>query len=313
MDTNFHNQVLLNFGYSINDLTNRKLYIRQLNGYDEQFLRETKKYFSTLYRIKNLLSKVISVDLTPIAGNDKYLNTIVNDLTIGDLQILVLHLRKLIFGDKIQTVIKCPICNLDMDLNVSTFELLTRFMICDKANYEQEVKIDKYLVKIRPLKISDIETCTNYNFNQSSFKSLESSSSSSESSESTDDNNKKNYVEQLIRRCIIQSIPDLPSNCLDNEFLEQINEEIGKVDPFADILLDLKCPECGSSFGQSFVIFDFFLKEMDLRDHNLEKEIHWLAFHYHWTEDAILALPIWKRKRYIDLINDTLRGGRSVY
>jgi hypothetical protein len=93
--------------------------------------------------------------------------------------------------------------------------------------------------------------------------------------------------------------------------LEKINNEIGKVDPFADIILDLQCPECKSSFTQSFVIFDFFLKEIDMRNHNLEKEIHWIAFYYHWSEDSILSLPIWKRKRYIDLINATIRGGEE--
>jgi len=194
---------------------------------------------------------------------------------------------------------------MDMNLNLSTFELLNKFTLFDKAKYEQEVKIDMYLLKIRPLKINDIETCTNYNVNQSSTLSP------SALLESTQDNNKNNYIEQLTRQCVIQSNPDLPSNSLDNEFVEKINKEISKVDPFADIILDLKCPECKSSFQQSFDIFDFFLKEMDLRDHNLEKEIHWLAFYYHWTEDAILALPIWKRKRYIHLINDTIGGGRE--
>jgi hypothetical protein len=303
MNTNYQNQVLLNFGFSINGLTRRTLYIRELNGFDEQFLLETKKHFSSMSRIKNLLSKVIYLDSNSVINNEKNYTIIVNNLTIGDMQILVLHLRKLIFGDRIQSIIKCPICTMDMDLNLSTFELLNKFMLFDKAKYEQEVKIDIYVLKIRPLKINDIETCTNYNVNQSSTLSPPALL------ESTQDNNKNNYIEQLIRQCVIQSNPDLPSNNLDIEFLEKINKEIAKVDPFADIILDLQCPECKSSFQQSFVIFDFFLKEMDLRDHNLVKEIHWLAFHYHWTEDAILALPIWKRKRYIDLINATIRKG----
>jgi len=48
MDTNYQNPVLLKFGYNIKGLTKQKLYIRQLNGYDEQFLLETKKIFSII-------------------------------------------------------------------------------------------------------------------------------------------------------------------------------------------------------------------------------------------------------------------------
>ena len=39
---------------------------------------------------------------------------------------------------------------------------------------------------------------------------------------------------------------------------------------------------------------------------NLNPKYIWLAFNYHWSEDAILSLPIKKRKRYIELINTTL-------
>lgn len=32
------------------------------------------------------------------------------------------------------------------------------------------------------------------------------------------------------------------------------------------------------------------------------EDVHLLALHYHWTEAAILALPKWKRQRYLALL-----------
>jgi hypothetical protein len=35
--------------------------------------------------------------------------------------------------------------------------------------------------------------------------------------------------------------------------------------------------------------------------------VHWLAFHYHWSEESILSLTSKKRRRYVEFINDSLR------
>jgi hypothetical protein len=84
-----------------------------------------------------------------------------------------------------------------------------------------------------------------------------------------------------------------------------------QADPLADIVLDLLCPECSHTFQAPFDPEAFFLTELAMRSAKLEQEVHWLAFHYHWSEDAILSLPASRRWRYINLINDTLSSGEG--
>jgi hypothetical protein len=40
----------------------------------------------------------------------------------------------------------------------------------------------------------------------------------------------------------------------------------------------------------------------------LEAEVHCLAFHYHWPEADILALPRPRRWRYLELVRRELEG-----
>ena len=50
---------------------------------------------------------------------------------------------------------------------------------------------------------------------------------------------------------------------------------------------------------------------MDL--HKLYKDIHLLAFYYHWSENEIMSMTIKKRKKYIQLLNEELNEtGRAI-
>ena len=83
-----------------------------------------------------------------------------------------------------------------------------------------------------------------------------------------------------------------------------------EIDPLSNIYLHLLCPECGHSFQASLRVEEFVLGELGMMSGNnqLEREVHWLAFHYHWSEEEILSLPTAKRKRYVELVNATLAG-----
>ncbi len=64
--------------------------------------------------------------------------------------------------------------------------------------------------------------------------------------------------------------------------------------------------------GESVHLFAAFLLQEMLRGaRQVVEEVHALAFHYHWAEQEILALPRSRRRRYLDLIDDQLRRGAS--
>jgi hypothetical protein len=113
--------------------------------------------------------------------------------------------------------------------------------------------------------------------------------------------------EELARRCILSSEPPLPDR-LGNTFLETLGSEMGSIDKQAILNLDLTCINCQETYQIPFDPEEFLFSELEARMMKLEREVHWLAFNYHWSEDAILSLSVNKRKRYVDLINSTLAG-----
>ncbi len=113
---------------------------------------------------------------------------------------------------------------------------------------------------------------------------------------------------KLLKSCVVNIDTIGHEKFLDEKFVSMINSTLSELDPLSDILLTLICPSCNTSFKIPLIVEDFFFKEIQSRIHNLEFEVHWLAFNYHWSESEILSLPIPKRKRYVELVNNTLVG-----
>ena len=78
--------------------------------------------------------------------------------------------------------------------------------------------------------------------------------------------------------------------------------------PRIDLELDVVCPECAHAHVVPFDLAAFFLGELSARGDRLLREVHALALAYHWTEDAILALPRARRRAYLTLVAGGGRG-----
>jgi hypothetical protein len=251
-----------------------KAVLRELNGRDQEQLLEQKP-LSTIVRMLQLLDSV--VDFGDEADQNEKTH-LLSSLPVGDFVALVLELRRLTFGDLMQCLITCPVCKQEMAANIPTARLIQKPLTAETKNFEK--KIRGFTLKLRPITCADL-TC---------------------SAES-----KRSPLEQLARRCILECVPAIPET-LDSQFLAEISAELAELDPQADILLYLECPNCSHKFQAPFYPEDFFLREIDAKKAQLEGEVHWLAFNYHWSENEILALPLSKRRRYVDLINMTLSG-----
>src|SRR5262249_61528974 len=103
------------------------------------------------------------------------------------------------------------------------------------------------------------------------------------------------------------STPSLPDR-VTKEFIAIMSSKLEELDPNADIVLELGCPSCRYSFKSSFDIENFFFHEIHASYKQIEREVHWVALNYHWSEDSILSLPLRKLKRYVELINESLAG-----
>jgi len=270
-------------GILLNTSWIRHVDLQQITGYDEQLVIDMNNQ-PYPFRTTALLANVIHIDndedkvsLYNIGKKKK----IVQQLTIGDRIALLLNIRKMTFGDKLSCILSCSKCKEKMSFELSASHLLKPPVKKPKAEYI--VNIEGFTLKIRPVNGADLESLFLNNNKQS------------------------NKTEQLVRNCIISSKPQLSSmDTLDKEFLTKLSNKLEEIDPQANLLLDLECPACNDSFQVSFDVEDFILNEINMRQKQLEHEVHLLASIYHWSERSILSIPLGRRKRYVDLITKSI-------
>jgi hypothetical protein len=80
-------------------------------------------------------------------------------------------------------------------------------------------------------------------------------------------------------------------------------------DPAGDVTVDLDCVGCGARLTASVDPAAFVARDLDRLLERLVHEVHALASAYGWTEDAILALPSSRRRRYLELVAPQATAG----
>jgi hypothetical protein len=252
----------------------RKAAVRKLTGRDEQLLADLPAGMPLHSKVVALLERI-----TTFEGADGV--AVLKKLSLGDRASLLLSARKLMIGDAIACTAVCPSCGKAMSLDLSADGILRTGHPEPMRDYGLEVS--GFRLRVRPLTGED----------QDLLVSIASGVDT--------------LVQELAKACIVWSEPDLPAR-LPEPLLEVIGSRLEEIDSLSDVTLRLSCPDCGHAFGASFPVEEFVLKELGMHRHQLEREVHWLAFHYHWSEGQILSLSTAKRKRYVELVNATLAG-----
>jgi hypothetical protein len=114
-------------------------------------------------------------------------------------------------------------------------------------------------------------------------------------------------VAELLRRC---AQPLDGEGELDARSFDAIDQAIEAMSPGIATTLTTTCPECRRERQIEFDPYALAMAppgEPDVFD-----EIHTLAFHYHWGENEILALPRARRHRYLRRIEAALGSGGEV-
>jgi hypothetical protein len=111
----------------------------------------------------------------------------------------------------------------------------------------------------------------------------------------------------LLSRLLTVAGEAVPLERLSRADLERLDQRLERMSPQAGLNAGVDCPHCG--FGQEIRIdpYDWLLGDSDA----LDREIHTLAWHYHWSEQDILALPRTRRVRYLELIDRSLGKYRA--
>jgi hypothetical protein len=196
-------------------------------------------------------------------------------LSIGERDRLLLAARARTFGRRMDCETTCGWCDARLELSLDAVELsVSRSAIDDD---DLEVEAQGVSVRFRLPDSTDIAACR----------------------EAAAD-----PVAQLLERCVqVVTPPDgsLAVAMLPQAVLDAVTERMAVLDPQAEMLLDLDCPECGVHSQTSFDPAAYFMAEIDARAARLLEEVHVLARAYGWNEADVLALGPVRRRRYLEL------------
>ncbi len=250
----------------------RHVHLRQLAGNDERLIADLPG-LPPHRRILALLERMAQFE----EGNT---GVLLRQLSIGDRAALMLHARRLELGDSMDCIVVCAKCGKNMSVALSVTELLDAKHLEPSISYG--IDVGGFKLQVRPLTALDQD------------KLVETSE-------------KGDIEEALARSCIVNSDRPL-AEVLPQQLIDAIGSKLEEIDPLSVITLHLSCAECNHKFASAFDVEDFVYRELGMSLRDLESEVHWLAFHYHWSENEILSLPVRRRKRYISLINSTVTG-----
>jgi hypothetical protein len=95
---------------------------------------------------------------------------------------------------------------------------------------------------------------------------------------------------------------------LEDEWLEIIEQTLDRHDPLVDFAVTVQCPECREHNPHRIDLADFALGRLAASQARVFQEVHLLAGHYHWSEPEILAIPPWRRAKYLALLEREALG-----
>jgi hypothetical protein len=221
-------------------------------------------------------------------------------LLVVDRQFLLLKLRQITFGDHVQATVQCPweACWKKVDIDFSLDDIPVR---------ESEEKGPLYTRELSPEATFNSEHGEQYR--QVVFR-LPSGEDQEAISHVVEENEAK-ALALLLARCIrrlglLQDPGPEVIRQLSPVARTEIERHMEVAAPHVDLTLAARCPECDREFTVPFDLQGFFLAECQTSREILYREVHYLAYHYHWSEQEILTLSREKRRKYIAILAEEL-------
>jgi len=285
----------LSLVHGIRDKGNRtikRVNLRTIDGYDEDFLnRLESKNLPYPIKMNILLSRVVKFASND-KSNEKHILHNVRNMTIGDRAYLVFLVRQSMYGNSIYFDVMCDSCQKTMSIHLRVNQVLANSfsdqnkpnVVIQKVEAHYRLKFSDCVIEFRLLTGLVQEKLLLDNMNDM----------------------------ELLQSCILNMDPIIQEKLDGTNFVNLLSSVLSHLDPLSDIVLTQHCPSCNIATKIPFIIEDYLFKEIRSRRNNLEWEVHWLALNYHWSESEILKLPIDKRRRYVELINNTLGGEVTV-
>jgi hypothetical protein len=116
-------------------------------------------------------------------------------------------------------------------------------------------------------------------------------------------------VDLLVKRCVerVTTENGRKAELQPRSIAEQLSRAMIELDPQAEMKLGLTCPYCGQSCSAFLDASTILSQELAATSKHLFKEVHLLAYYYHWSENEILGMRATRRHRYLNLLDEELK------
>ena len=260
----------------------REAHLRELNGNDHIFLMEECRELLPAHWTTELLARSV-VKLGPREATRESILS----LTAGDREALLLQVRRLMLGDRLACVISCPECQEKLDLEIDVENMLQPATTAPV--HEHELKIEDESGAAATVRFRLPEGIDQEAVATLALTDVEAA------------------AELLLRRCVLAVTSNGEvTDQLPASLHESLTARMAELDSQAEINVLANCEACGGSFNLIFDAATFLFQEMKAEFQRLYREIHLLAFHYHWSPADILNLSPRERRRFLELLDREL-------
>ncbi len=281
-------------------VVHREVLLSPLTGREEALLAENHKG-----EYASLVTTVLSRCVRQIGEIRPVPESLTENLLIADRDYLLLKIREATFGSQVQATVPCPWpdCGEKTDID---------FLIDDIPVTSSEEKGPIYNLVLSP---GAAFTQNGEKHRELTFR-LPTGVDQSKVVPMLAQNEAR-ALGELLTRCL-QTIGSLNIETIEDiEELSplarlEIEREMSKVAPKVELNMDINCPECARLFTLPFDLQDFFFGEMRTSRDLLYREVHYLAYHYHWSEQEIMEMPKERRRHYIDILADEIERLNSA-
>lgn len=200
-------------------------------------------------------------------------------LSIGQRDDCLLTLQEITFGARLESFVECPACQQRLEFTLTVSDIRVASEGRDAAS-EQQATIDDYEVRFRLPNSRDLITIARL-LDVGLARSM------------------------LVQRCVIEAkhagemvaITDLPELVIAG-----LAEQMARLDPQAEVQLNLSCPDCGHRWSLLFDIVSFLWAEIGGQARRLMRDVHTLARAYGWREADILSMSVVRRQYYLEMV-----------
>jgi hypothetical protein len=272
-----------------------------LSGREEELLAD-RRGESPAARVTAVLARCVrrigAVEVTP---------AVARRLLVADRQFLLMKLREATFGDRVAGTLSCPWpqCGARMDLDFSTRDIPVRSAEEVAATYHVE--------------LTEAEAPRDASGRR--HEGLTFRLPNGEDQEVLGPllpEHPARALTGLLERCLLgtdagwDEVPDLVA-ALSPHARQAVEQAMETHAPRLDLEMDLACPECGRASTVPFDVQDFFFGELQTSRDLLYRQVHYLAYHYHWSEREILDMSRDKRLAYIEVLADEIEALNDAY